>query len=380
MRIGFDAKRAFLNNTGLGNYSRDAIRVLSNFYTDNKYFLYTPMEKQNIRLSFLDDRINTFVRSPETLLNKALKSYWRSKSIIRDLFTNKIDIYHGLSHELPLGIEKTKIKTVVTIHDLIFIRYPHLFRTIDKKIYYKKCKSACQRADKIIAISQQTKQDIIDFFYIPEERIEVVYQGCNAIFHHPIADKIKQAVKVKYNLPNDYLLSVGAIEDRKNLLTILKTLKELPNQKLVVIGKGKAYRIKCLRFISKHKLSNRVLFLSRLNLSEMAVIYQNAQILIYPSIFEGFGIPILEALFSNTPVITSKDGCFSEAGCSSTKYINPLSVEQMKEAILEILNSEELQKEMKKNGLEHAQNFTDDKIANNLMTVYKTLLIENRNK
>ena len=380
MRIGFDAKRAFLNNTGLGNYSRDAIRVLSNFYTDNKYFLYTPIEKKNIRLSFLDDRINTFVRSPETLINKALKSYWRSKSIVRDLFTNKIDIYHGLSHELPLGIEKTKIKTVVTIHDLIFIRYPHLFRTIDKKIYYKKCKSACKRADKIIAISQQTKQDIIDFFYIPEERIEVVYQGCNAIFHHPIADKTKQAVKVKYNLPNDYLLSVGAIEDRKNLLTILKTLKELPNQKLVVIGKGKAYRIKCLRFISKHKLSNRVLFLSELNLSEMAVIYQNAQILIYPSIFEGFGIPILEALFSNTPVITSKDGCFSEAGGSSTKYINPLSVEQMKEAILEILNSKELQKKMKTNGLEHAQNFTDDKIANNLMTVYKTLLIENRNK
>jgi glycosyltransferase involved in cell wall biosynthesis len=373
MRIGFDAKRAFLNDTGLGNYSRDAIRVLSHFYTDNKYFLYTPKEKENSRLDFLDERNNTFVRTPQTLLNKTLKSYWRSKSIVRDLFTNKIDIYHGLSHELPLGIEKTNIKTVVTIHDLIFIRYPHLFRTIDRKIYYKKFKSACQRADKIIAISQQTKKDIIDFFFIAEEKIEVVYQGCNAIFHHPIADNTKQAVQEKYNVPKDYLLSVGSIEERKNLLTILNTLKELPNQKLVVIGNGKAYKIKCLRFISAHNLSNRVLFLSGLNLAEMAAIYQNAQILIYPSIFEGFGIPILEALFSKTPVITSKDGCFSEAGGAFSKYINPLSAEQMKEAILEILNSKELQEKMKSEGLQHAQNFTDHKIADNLSNVYTAL-------
>jgi glycosyltransferase involved in cell wall biosynthesis len=373
MRIGFDAKRAFLNNTGLGNYSRDAIRVLSHFYSDNKYFLYTPKEKENSRLDFLDNRTNTFVRTPQSLLNKTLKSYWRSKSIVRDLFTNKIDIYHGLSHELPLGIEKTNIKTVVTIHDLIFIRYPHLFRTIDRKIYYKKFKSACQRADKIIAISQQTKKDIIDFFYIPEEKIEVVYQGCNAVFHHSIADNTKQAVQEKYNLPKDYLLSVGSIEERKNLLTILKVLKEIPKQKLVVIGNGKAYKIKCLRFISKNNLSNRVLFLSDLNLAEMAAIYQNAQMLIYPSIFEGFGIPILEALFSKTPVITSKDGCFAEAGGSFSKYINPLSTEQMKEAILEILNSNELQEKMKTEGLKHAQYFTDHKIAENLMKVYTYL-------
>ena len=113
MRIGFDAKRAFLNNTGLGNYSRDTIRVLSNYFPDNKYFLYTPKAKENSRLSFLNSNSNTFVRTPKSILNRALKAYWRSKSIVKDLFTNKIDIYHGLSHELPIGIEKTNIKTVV---------------------------------------------------------------------------------------------------------------------------------------------------------------------------------------------------------------------------------------------------------------------------
>ena len=373
MRIGFDAKRAFLNNTGLGNYSRDTIRILAHFYADNKYFLYTPKEKENSRLSFLNDSVNTFVRTPQSLINKALKSYWRSKSIVRDLFTNKIDIYHGLSHELPLGIEKTNIKTVVTIHDLIFIRYPHLFRLIDRKIYNKKFKSACLRANKIIAVSQQTKQDIIDFFFIPEKKIEVVYQGCNSIFQNEITANKKQEIQIKYNLPKDYLLYVGSIEERKNLLTLLKTLKGLPNQKLIVIGNGKAYKIKCLRFISEHNLSNRVAFLSGLEIEEMAAIYQSAQMLIYPSIFEGFGIPILESLFSKTPVITSKGGCFSEVGGPTTKYINPLSVEQMKAAILEIQNSSDLQKEMQTKGFEYAQNFTDDKIANNLMKIYTSL-------
>ena len=373
MRIGFDAKRAFSNNTGLGNYSRDAIRILSDYFPDNKYFLYTPKNNNNPRLSFIADRKNTFIRTPESLLDRALKTYWRSKSVVNDLFTNKIDIFHGLSNELPIAIENTSIKTVVTIHDLIFIRYPHLFKTIDRKIYYRKFKSACQRADKIIAVSEQTKRDIIDFFSISADRISVVYQGCNTVFQSKVAENKKQLTIAKYKLPKDYLLYVGTIEERKNLLTLLQTLAEMPSQKLVVIGDGKSYKIKCLRFIAKNKLSDRVLFLSGLSLEEMAAVYQSAQIMIYPSIFEGFGIPILEALFSKTPVITSQGGCFWESGGPNSKYINPLSVSDMKKAIIEIQNSPELQNTMATKGFEHAQNFTDDKIAKNLMTIYNNL-------
>jgi len=373
MRIGFDAKRAVLNNTGLGNYSRDTIRILSQFYSDNKYFLYTPKNNNNPRLSFISNRSNTFICTPQSLINKILKSYWRSKSITTDLFNNKIDIYHGLSHELPLGIEKTSIKTVVTIHDLIFIRYPYLFKTIDRKIYYKKSKSACRRADKIIAVSEQTKKDIINFFDISEKKITVVYQGCNKVFQSSIPLEQKEEVLIKYQIPKDYLLYVGSIEKRKNLLTILKTLKELPNQKLVVIGKGRSYKEKCLKFIAKNNLSTRVTFLSRLSLEEMAAIYQSAQIMIYPSIFEGFGIPILESLFSKTPVITSKGGCFSESGGPNSKYINPLSIKEMKKAILEIQNSTNLQNSMAEKGFEYAQNYTDDKISANLIGVYNKL-------
>ena len=120
-------------------------------------------------------------------------------------------------------------------------------------------------------------------------------------------------------------------------------------------------------------MQDRISFLSGLELKEMAAVYQKAEIMIYPSIFEGFGIPILESLFCKTPVITSKGGCFSEAGGTNSKYINPLLVNEMKETILEIQNSTELQNTMKEKGFEYAQKFTDDKIAKHLMKVYTNL-------
>jgi len=373
MRIGFDAKRAFLNNTGLGNYSRDTIRVLCSNFPHNKYLLYTPIKNNNTRVSLVCKKSNTTIYTPESLFDRTFKNYWRSKSIVKDLINNNVQIYHGLSNELPIGIEETSIKTVVTIHDLIFMRYPHLFKYIDRKIYYKKFKSACERADKIIAISKQTKKDIINYFFISEKKIQVVYQGCNQIFQNKISVKHKKLITKKHNLPKDYLLYVGTIEERKNLLTLLKALTKIPNQNLVIIGEGKSYKKKCLSFIAQNKLSNRVLFLSKLSVEEMAIVYQSAEILIYPSLFEGFGIPILEALFSRTPVITSKGSCFYETAGPYSKYINPLSSSNIKEAIIEIKNSNDLKKNMIEKGFEYAQKFKDDKIAKNLIEIYTSL-------
>ena len=123
------------------------------------------------------------------------------------------------------------------------------------------------------------------------------------MYQSKIAYKERIPTIEKYNLPKSFLLYVGSIEERKNLITLLQTLIELPNQKLVIIGNGKSYKKKCLEFIHTNKLSNRVILLSRISLKDMAVIYQCAEIMIYPSIFEGFGIPILESLFSKPPVM-----------------------------------------------------------------------------
>lgn len=371
MRIGFDAKRAFNNFTGLGNYSRDTIRILSSFYTQNDYFIYTPTATLNQRLKFLKNQSKIKIRSPKKILDKLFSSFWRTKNIINDLKKDKLDIYHGLSHELPIGIENTKIKSVVTIHDLIYLRHPNLFSSIDLKIYDKKFRSACKRANKIIAVSQQTKKDIIDYFLIPEDKIEVVYQGCNEVFKKPTINK--ELIRNKLQLFEKYLLHVGSIEERKNLITLLKVLKDLPNKKLIIIGDGTSYKKKCINFIHDNNLSDRTKIFSGLSLNDMASIYQNAEMLIYPSIFEGFGIPILEALYSKIPVITSKDGCFIEAGGPDSIYINPLSKEDIIEAINKIDNNPEIREKMITNGIKYAENFSDQNIANNLMKVYNSL-------
>ncbi len=371
MRIGFDAKRAFLNNTGLGNYSRDLIKSLSENYPNDDYFLYsTQTTKENRRILKNE---NTHIRVPNSKIDILFKSYWRSKKIINDLIGDKIELYHGLSNELPYGIEKTNIKSIVTIHDLIFLKYPEFFTYTDRSIYLKKVRHACNVSDRIVAVSKQTKEDIIDFLKIPKDKIQVAYQSCNEVFQRQIPKEKKEEISKKYNLPNKFLLNVGSIEERKNLLTILKSLKNLNNQKLVVIGHGKKYRRRCEDFIKNNNLSDQVIFLMDLGINEIACIYQLSEILIYPSISEGFGIPIIEALFSNIPVITTKGGCFEEAGGNHSIYIDPLSESQMTSSILSIQKCKELRERMTAEGMKHVKRFTTTNSLKQITSIYNSL-------
>ena len=176
MKIGYDSKRAFENQTGLGNYSRDLINTYSLSNPKFQILLFASKIFQNKRLDFLKSRNNIKIVGPKNFLFQLFKPIWRSFGILKDLKKEKIDIFHGLSHEIPFGIYRTKIKTVVTIHDLIFLRLPQYFNIFDRLVYYYKVKYACKRSDKIIAISNQTKSDIIELFKIDSKKIEVVYQ------------------------------------------------------------------------------------------------------------------------------------------------------------------------------------------------------------
>ena len=160
MKIAYDAKRAFRNYSGLGNYSRTVINAMSKYFPENQYCLYTPRTGYNYNDFPPKD---AKIISPEKMLDKKFSSYWRSYKIHLSLLQEKIDIYHGLSHELPVHIKKSGAKSIVTIHDLIFFRYPELYKRIDRSIYKKKYKHAVNVADKILAISQQTKRDITSF-------------------------------------------------------------------------------------------------------------------------------------------------------------------------------------------------------------------------
>ena len=370
--IGFDAKRAFFNYSGLGNYSRNLLSAISKKHPENSYYLFTPTTKNRHKL---DNEVMFKVIEPKTAFYKYVNSLWRLKFMKNEFKGKEIELYHGLSQELPFGIEKTGVKSVVTVHDLIFLRFPEFYNWIDTKIYYYKLVHACRVSDKIVAISSQTKSDLVRFLNIPESKITVIHQGCNPYFWNKYSNEFWQEVKTKFNLPDRYLLYVGTIEERKNLLSIIKAMHIANiNIPLVVVGrKSDTYYKTVISYIYKHKLNN-IIFPEQVKNLELPVIYQNAECFVYPSFFEGFGIPILEALVSGIPVITSNRGCFAEAGGPASIYVDPYDVEKIGEAILKVLNSKELRDKMISTGAEFANNFKDEVIAQKYMSLYYSVL------
>lgn len=384
MKIGFDAKRAYHNPTGLGQYSRYLIRSLAINYPEHQYFLFNP--KPSSLISFQEHGNITEIL-PQKFLHQKLSQAWRSNWVKQDLQNNRIQLYHGLSHEIPQGIENTGIKTVVTMHDLIHERYPEQYKKIDRLIYTKKFMHSCEQADRVIAISQQTKKDLIEIYQVPDSKIDVCYQACNPAFGERVSAEEKQIIKKRYSLPDQFFLSVGSIIERKNLYGICKAIQMLEpeiNIPLVVIGAGGAYKQKVITFITQNKLDQKIIFLNDLEAAkttesfksgaDFPAIYQQAIALIYPSAFEGFGIPVLEALWSRIPVITSNVSSLPEAGGNGAFYVNPQDPGSIAMQMKKILSETMLVNEQIEKGWQHAHQFTALKTASAVMSVYKNVL------
>lgn len=372
LKIGFDAKRAFYNRSGLGNYSRNLINALSNNYPDNKYYLFTPASGERIQWQPAN---NCRIVGPENFAGRLFGSLWRSRLMTFDILKSNVQIYHGLSHELPSGIEKTGVKSVLTVHDIIFIKYPEFYNSFDISIYRKKLLNACRVADSIVAISNQTKKDLVEELSVDPSKISVIYQGYNSSFLNRLDSVSKNNLRSKYNLPEKFLLSVGTIEERKNLFNLVKALHgnriELP---LVVIGKkADSYYKKIEAFIQQNKIRN-IIFLNTIENDDLPGFYQMAECFIYPSVYEGFGIPIIEGLVSGVPVITSRGGCFSEAGGPETIYVDPSDHKDLGENIIRVLEDKELRKKMKEAGLEYVKRFRNENISSDYMNLYRTLI------
>lgn len=366
MKIAYDAKRFFHNTSGLGNYSRDLIRMLSKYFPENQYLLLNKNKSDKGKEILQQENVH-FIESSKGNFSRQFK-------MGKDAQKQNADIFHGLSGELPLKWDKTPIKKVVTIHDLIFMRYPQYYSFFDRKIHFWKFKKAAETADKIIAISEQTKSDIIHYLKVPEEKIEVVYQGCHQAFKEQQTEEFIQKTKEKFSLPERFILNVGTIEERKNLLNIVKAIDktEIP---LVVVGRKTKYFSKIEQYIKKNKLEKQIYFLEGVSMDELAIIYKLTDIFVYPSRFEGFGIPIIEALFSKTVVITSNSSCLPEAGGKDSVYIDPESYLDLQAKIKFLWDSESERKRRADKGFEFVQNFNDEPISHQLIKFYQKLLL-----
>jgi glycosyltransferase involved in cell wall biosynthesis len=306
--------------------------------------------------------------------------------MVKQISQAGLDIYHGLSNELPSGIEKLNIKTVVTIHDLIFERFPQTYHLDERYTHRWKIKRACKIADAVIAISEQTKNDLIDYYGVPAKKITVCYQSCNPIFEQPITAIEKAAVKKKYHLPDRYFLFVSSIAPRKNLIAICKAMIALKDDihiPLVVIGDGKNEKEEVKRLMKENGMEQRLLLLNELpaakedsftNATDFPAIYQQALALVYPSIFEGFGLPILEAMWSGLPVICSNTASMPEVADDAALYFSPNDTITLAQHLRAIASDDQLVQTLKDKGLEQAKQFSTETYANHIMQVYKSLL------
>ncbi|SHK36717.1 glycosyltransferase family 4 protein [Xylanibacter ruminicola] len=360
--IGFDAKRIVRNGTGLGSYGRTLVNDLACFPITLR--LYAPDKGR-------DDLRNQIVQSKRISLHTPHasllgKSYWRSHGIVSQLVNDGVQLYHGLSGELPFGIRKRGIKTVVTIHDLIFLRHPEFYNPIDVKLYTWKFRQTLREADHIIAISECTKRDILEYGGpdVSEDKITLIYQSCSPRFNISPTTSTSR-----------YILSVGSIEARKNTLLAVKSLPHLPSDvSLVLVGRHTKYTDEILAYAKEHQLEHRVKIMHGVPDTDLPALYAGAEVFVYPSVYEGFGIPIIEAISCGLPVVACTGSCLEEAGGPDSLYVAPNDALGMADAIRRSLKGADGREERIKRSMEYIRRFSGNDVAGQVVEVYKKLL------
>ncbi len=371
MNIGYDAKRLFNNKTGLGSYSRNLINCMNEFCPSEFYHLYTP----SITLTEYEDEFKLHDRISTHKAPSSNKAMWRTYGMSKDLHRDKIEVYHGLTHELPRSINKVKCAKVVTIHDLIFKTHPEYFPATDRAIYNLKWKHSINTSDKIVAISEHTKSDIIKYYNVDPEKIEVIYNTCDPRFYHAFKINTKQN---QLELPENYMLTVGSIEPRKNFEAIVKALAQIPIDQrisLVIVGGGKdKYKKALIELVHSLGLEKIVHLRSDITNDQIVEVYKRAEFLVYPSHYEGHGLPITESLLCGTPVISSGTSSMKEAGGPDCIYINPNNINSISNAITTLLDDSHLRESISTKGHQYAmRKFDRQSIAKQTLNLYKSI-------
>jgi len=341
MKIGFDAKRYYHNHTGLGNYSRSIIKGLQALYPDDDYLLYDE------------------------------KTFSRTFKLGRKAARDGCTLFHGLSNELPSDILKSGVRSILTFHDAAWRTYPQMYHWLDRQIYDFKYGRSCHVANHVIAISESTKKDIIRFYDIPEVKISVIYQPVQDLFYKPLsqeeADKlIADAVSsgmISSSLPQDFILNVGSINSRKNLLGLVQALELIPAEQrppLLVVGNGREYKQDVLNYIAKHHLEQYVRIETHVSDNKvLQALYSKALLMAYPSHYEGFGLPVVEAALQQCPILTSNVSSLPEAAGPGALLCDPDDVESIHKYLTELLDDSSMAQRLAEVAEEYARSHFD---------------------
>jgi glycosyltransferase involved in cell wall biosynthesis len=373
MRIGIDARSVLKQRTGVGNYTYNLIQHLSQLDRENQYVLFYS-HHLNVRSSIPEidnpNFENKFLRFP----NKLLNLLWGTVKLPKiDWFVGDVDVYHSPNYCLNV---LARGKSMMTIHDLNFLAYKQFTIASGRWHYAFKIKNYAQKVDAIVADSQSTKNEIIKYLKIPEEKIHVIYLGCSPAFQPLSSSETKQKIMEKYQIKRDFILYVGTLEPRKNLKGIIQAYNysRAKDDFLLVLAGGKGWKYKHIfRLVNQLKLQDRVVFCGYMPDSDLPALYNSASVFVYPSFYEGFGLPPLEAMACGTPVIVSDTTSLPEVAGDAGIYVDPFDIEQISVSIDTVLSDVKLCRTLRERGLMRAKLFSWEKTARETIKLYKRL-------
>ena len=383
LTIGFEGKRLLSSLTGFGTYSRTLITDIRRFYPETRCVLiahnsYNVLNKLPAFASSEVERVKRLDSIKVVYPPNNWNLYWKLLGARRTLYNNGVDIYHGLAHQIPRSVRQNKLPIVLTVHDLIYRYYPELSPDTDLNLYESQLLDACSISDKIVAVSESTKRDLVDCFSISPQKISVIYSACDYRYHKLETAEQIQKTRSKYELPEKYLLYVGSMSERKNLLSVVKALNVIPRSDrlpLVVVGATTSYSNVVGDYIKNNGLDGWIIFPKRVETEDLPAVYQAAEIFLYTSLYEGFGMPILEALSSGIPVITSNVSAMPEAAGPDSRLIDPESPDEIASSIIDILSDDSLRRKMVRNGCSYAQKFDNKIVTEQMLQLYQSTIL-----
>jgi glycosyltransferase involved in cell wall biosynthesis len=373
LRIGIDYTAAVRQGAGIGRYTRELVRALAELDRGHDYVLFAAMGGQ--RLVDAGWPPNFQMRSVP-LSDRALAILWHRLQLPLwvELVTGSVDIFHSPDFVLP---PVRRAKTLVTVHDLSFIRYPQCADANLRAYLNKVVPRSVYRADLVLADSQSTKDDLVELLGVDASRIEVVYPGVEERFR-PIEDQAHlQGVRERYNLPPRFILGLGTLQPRKNFIHLIEAFADLRfaicDLHLVIAGgKGWLYE-EIFATVEQLGLEEKVIFPGFVADEHLPAIYNLADLFVFPSLYEGFGLPPLEALACGTPVITSDASSLPEVVGEAGLMVEATDVEALAEAMKQVLGDAALREGMIVKGMKQAKKFTWEKTAAKLLSLYEAI-------
>jgi glycosyltransferase involved in cell wall biosynthesis len=373
MRICIDTSPAVHRRAGLGRYAQELTAALLASDPENEYvaFYHRAADAQ------VDPPLDRLPHLTSSLDTKP----WRMSALLahltrlsQDRLFPGIDLFHATDHLLP---RLSQVRSVFTLHDLIFQFYPEMHKPLNRWFLRLMVPRFLRAADAVIAVSECTKKDAVRFYDLDEAKIHVIYEGVNPSFR-PASPETASEIRRRYGLPESFILTVGTIEPRKNLTSLLEAYSALPQarpeSKLVIVGKKGWLYEGFFRRLRELGLEDDVFFPGFVPDGDLPALYSAADLFVFPSLYEGFGLPVLEAMACGVPVVTSNTSSLPEVAADAAALIDPSSIDELVTAMKAVLENDELRTQLRTKGLEQAATFSWEKAAKETLAVYSSLV------